>query len=454
MRDIFFYILASANLITMVHLGLYMVGANTYDIIHMRKASDKAKAERPISRSPKNPLVSVIIPAHNEALCIVRTIESVLSSTYQNIEVIVVDDGSTDKTEKIVRKYISSLPSQGVSSYMGRRGRKKTFERQYMRASLVHAPVTLVTQSNKGKGSAMNNGIANYAHGKYVMCLDGDSMLHPKAVENMVNYFKDPSVIGVAANVRIMQSRHWLGILQRFEHMIGYRSKKFYTLTNSEFIVGGVASTYRMSALKRVKLYDTDTLTEDIGLSMKMVATFGNRDHRIVYAADVVAMTEGVQTFRALMRQRYRWKLGSWQNLFKYRSLFGNNDHKKYSRSLTNYRLPMAVLSEFMLLLEPFLLSYIIYLSITYHTAGILIGAYITMTAYVFWTLWPDEHLTLKEKSRMSLLACGIYILFYAMDIVQLAAIFRCLFSFRKIIDRTTLSTWISPKRSGHAASF
>lgn len=452
MHAIMLYILACANLIFMLHLGLYVVGANTYDVLHLRTA--RAKAKKPVRRNQKNALVTVVIPAHNEALCIRRTLDSVLCSSYHEIEIIVVDDGSTDKTVNIVRKYIANLPQVGTTSYIARRGRKAAINRRFKRTPITHAPVVLVTQSNQGKGSAMNNAIANHAHGKFVMCLDGDSVLHPSAIEHAVAYFKDRRVMGVAANVRVMEAKTWLGVLQRFEHMIGYRSKKFYSLTNSEFIIGGVASTYRTSALKRVKLYDTDTLTEDIGLSMKLVAHYGNRKHRIIYAADVVAMTEGVQTFRALMRQRYRWKMGNLQNLFKYRALIGNQDHSKYSHALTTYRLPMAILSEIMLMIEPLLLSYIIYLSIHYHTFGILLGAYLTMTCYVFWNLWPDEHLKLEEKLRMSLLACGMYILFYAMDIVQLAAIFRCIFAYRKIIDRSTLTTWASPTRSGQTASF
>jgi cellulose synthase/poly-beta-1,6-N-acetylglucosamine synthase-like glycosyltransferase len=250
-----------------------------------------------------------------------------------------------------------------------------------------------------------------------------------------------------------MASKQWLGILQRFEHMIGYRSKKFYSLTNSEFIIGGVASTYRTKVLKRAGLYDTDTMTEDIGLSLKLIFKKGNRRHRIVYAADVVAITEGVETFRGLVKQRYRWKMGNLQNLFKYRKLIGNLNRRKYSRMLTAYRLPMAVVSEIMLLLEPLLLGYVIYLSLHYHTLGILLGAYVTLTAYILWAVWPDEHLTNRQKAQMSVLALGMYVLFYTMDLIQLSAAFRCLTNQRTIRHRDGEQTWVSPLRSGRAAT-
>lgn len=467
------YALAFANLLSMMHLGAYIIGANTYDILQVRKnRKQKGGAKQPAA-APQHPLVSVVIPAHNESKVIARTLDSVRASTYDNMEVVVVDDGSTDNTDAMVRNYIARLPLTKTSRYMAFTREREVamtpnadrhqvryrstlkLGRRYVRVPTIRIRTAHVYQVNGGKAVAMNNAIRNYVRGDLVMCLDADSMIHPKAIENAVKYFESPKVIGVAANVRIMNGKGWLTMLQRFEHMIGYRSKKFYSLFNCEFIVGGVASTYRTEALHDVNLYDTDTQTEDIGLSLKMLAHNGNKDKRIVYAADVVAMTEGVQTFRALMRQRYRWKLGALQNLFKYRALIGSTNNKKYSRTLTWYRLPMAVVSECMLLIEPILFSYIIYLSIANQTIGILLGAYMTITLYTLWNVWPDEHLSLKQKLRMSFSALIIYLLFYAMSLVQLAAVYKAIKNHRSIFDLTrTHGTWISPARAGAAVTF
>jgi biofilm PGA synthesis N-glycosyltransferase PgaC len=299
----------------------------------------------------------------------------------------------------------------------------------------------------------MNNAIANHVRGELMMCLDADSLIDTRAIENAVRHFDDPTIMGMAANVRVMGGNNWLALLQRFEHMIGYRSKKFYTLSKSEFIIGGVASTYRTDLVKKVGMYDTDTQTEDIGLSMKLVAQEGNRSKRIMYAADVVAMTEGVQTYRALLKQRYRWKLGCLQNLFKYRNLLFSGQDGKYTRRLTVYRLPMAVLSEVLLLLNPLMLAFIVYLSISHHTLSIVLGAYITVTLYTLWTVWPDENLTVKQKAKMSFYGLFMYALFYAMDLVQLAAIYRCVRNYKTVTFKTaTKSTWTSPERAGTAA--
>lgn len=441
------YALLFANFVSVAHLGFYIVGANIYDAMaqvkrYKNRKHTSAKTNDPVDR------VSVIVPAHNEAMGITSTLQSVHASTYPHMEIVVVDDGSRDGTSNVVRRYAAETPLEVVGGYNARQPRTGEIQRRYMRVPLRRAPLYVVQQSNKGKAAAMNNAIENIAGGDLIMCLDADSQLGRESVARAVSHLQHPEVIGVAANVRVEGKNNWLGLLQRFEHMIGYRSKKFYTLTNSEFVVGGVASTYRKSALQKVGYYDTDTMTEDIGLSMKLIATLGNVKQRVVYAADVVASTEGVQTFGALMKQRYRWKLGSLQNLYKYRGMVLSSNRNKYSRALVYYRLPMAIISEVLLLAGPLMLLYLLALSIQRQSPSIFIGAYITMTVYIFITLWPDEHLTLREKLQMSLQGFVMYILFFAMDVVQVVAAVRCLRNFRQVLLReATASTWVSPAR-------
>ncbi|HSX06451.1 MAG TPA: glycosyltransferase [Candidatus Saccharimonadia bacterium] len=447
MKTVLVYLLALANILSIVHLGFYVVGANIYDIKEFRRK------KAPNKKYPtQHPLVSVIVPAYNEETGIRRTLDSIRRSTYKNIEVIVVNDGSTDNTAKIVERYIAAQKDTLTTSYNARSARTGRLYRRYVREAVGTTSITLVNQQNMGKGAAMNNAIKNYVRGELMMCLDADSTISPWAIENAAEHFNDPSVMGVAANVRVRGGDNWITLLQRFEHMIGYRSKKFYTLSKTEFIIGGVASTYRTKLVRRVGLYDTDTQTEDIGLSMKLIAQEGNRNKRIMYAADVVAETGGVQTYGALIKQRYRWKLGSLQNLFKYRSLF-LNDNEMYTRRLTVYRLPMAVVSELLLLVGPFMIGFIAYLSIVHHTLSIIGGAYVTVTLYTLWTVWPDEYLTSKQKIKMSLQSLVMYMLFYAMDIVQLAAVYRCIRNYKTVTFKTaTQSTWTPPARAEASA--
>lgn len=417
MMDFLFYLFITISIIDVTHFGLYLAGANYYDIAEFRRLARKTKLSR-----TKRPTVTVLIPAHNEELGIIRCLDSVRTNSHRNLEIIVIDDASTDTTTKLVRAYI---------------------------AKHSHRDIRLIAKrKNVGKAEALNHALRKGVKGEFVMTLDADSVLHKQAIKNAVRYFETPNVVGVAANVRVMDSTSLLGLLQKFEYMVGYRSKKFFSVTNSEFIVGGVASTYRYSTMKAVGFYGHDTFTEDIELSLRVISQ-GNKTNRIVYGADVLAMTEGVQSFKALLKQRYRWKMGSLQSLTKHRGLLMNIDNR-YSRMLTFYRIPMAFIGELIVLLEPLVIGYVVYLSFLLLSTTMLIGSYATITLYLLWNLAPDEHMSVRSKLKMAAYTPIMYFLFYTMNVVQLSAIVRCLFNPKQILRKTaTKATWISPARQG-----
>jgi len=423
-----FGLFAVISTLYILHFGYYLVYANLYDIWQMRRRFGRQlEAARGLA-DVQQPLVTVLIPAHNEELVIARCLDSVIASTYENLQIIVVDDASQDSTPRLVRRYIKD----------------RQFKPAYCK---------LVAKiRNGGKGVALNTALKHHARGAYVMTLDADSILAPDAITNAVSYFAYPDVVGVAANVQILDEPTVLGILQKFEHMIGYRSKKAYSLCNCEFVIGGVASTYRMEVLREVGFYDTDTLTEDIGLSIKIINN-GNRENRLVYAADVVAATEGVDGLRALLKQRYRWKYGSLQNLIKYRQLIGSTD-ARYTLGLTMYRMPVAVISEIFLLFSPLIWAYVIYMTLTQYSLGLILGAYLTITIYTLITLWTAEKLTFWNQLRLSIYAPTAYFIFYLMDFVQFWAICKCLFHIRSLLsNKDSNSRWVSPRRIGREVS-
>lgn len=436
---VIFWIFAVISLSYVVHFGLYLVGANFYDLWQQRRKF-RTLAELPVrfsggtngecaatatsslrARPEIASLVSIVVAAHNEESVILRTLESIARSEYPAIEVLVADDASTDLTGRLVRDYQLRHPEMDLRMVRLRK--------------------------NVGKGEALNTALRRHARGEFVMTLDADSTISPDTISNALSYFRDPHVAGVAANVQILHERRMLGILQLLEHMIGYRSKKFYSLFNCEYVVGGVASTYRMCVLRKVDFYDTDTLTEDIGLSSK-IASLGNRKFRIVYGADVVAQTEAVQTLRALTKQRFRWRYGSLQNLIKYRGIIFNPS-RRFSKMLTFYRMPMAIFNEIALLLAPLIWVCVIYWSIASKSLGLVVGAYLTITVYTLLTVWMDENLSAKRRAQLSIYAPAAYFLFYVMDLVQLTAGIRSIASSRGLFHRTGGNTWKSPQRVG-----
>lgn len=413
--QILFYIFIIVSMVNVIHFGLYLIGANYYDIKRFRALAKPVKKKRGLQ-----PLVSVLIPAHNESISIVRCLDSVRRSRYRKMEIIVVDDGSTDNTKQLVRAYMEKHSNRNIR--------------------------LMYKQKNSGKAHALNHALRNGAKGSLIMTLDADSVIDKASISNTVKYFKDPAIAGVAANVRIMDNNRILGLLQIFEYIIGYRSKKFYSASRSEFIIGGVASTYRAEVIKKVSYYDTDVMTEDIALSLKIAAS-GNRANKLVYGVDVVAMTESVTTFKALVRQRYRWKMGMLQSLFRHRKLVGNTDGI-YSKSLTFYRIPMAFFGEVLIILEPIAIAFIIYIIIKSGSAAFVIGAYMTITGYLLWNIWPDELMSTSRKIKMTLFAPLMYFIFYLMNVVQLSAMARCLFNHKQVTRKNAIvSSWVSPKR-------
>lgn len=412
------YLFGITSALYIIHLGFYLVGASMYDVWQRRRLYKQTKYPIPAY----TPHVTVLIPAHNEEKVIIRCIESVIKSSYADIDIIVVNDASTDTTRQLLSAYKRNHPE--------------------VQLRVINKRI------NGGKGRGLNDALRRYVTSELVMMLDADSMLSPNSIERAVTYFIDPTVAGVAANVQIMNRHTTLSILQKFEHMISYRSKKAYSLTNCDFVIGGVASTYRMSIIKSVKFYDTDTLTEDISLSLKIVAK-GNREYRLVYGADITAVTEPVESLGALFRQRFRWKYGSLQNIIKHSDLIGSSD-PRYTSMLAVYRLPMAVVTEAALFLLPLTWAYAIYLTITEHSLLLLIGAYLTISAYMLITLWYDEHLRWRERLYLTLYVPIAYFIFYVMDIIQIVAVVKCLTKIYNLSHRKDIgSTWVSPHRIG-----
>ncbi len=432
------WLFGGVSIVYVAHFGLYLVGANFYDVwqqrrkglrgvrLSVQREAECAATATSTHRAPKEVpgLVSIVVAAHNEEAVIVRTLDSIRRSNYGSFEILVADDASTDLTGQLVRDYQLRHPE-------------------------VDLHIVEMSQ-NVGKGAALNAALRELARGQFVMTLDADSIIEPDAIANALSYFRDPRVAGVAANVQILHEKSTLSILQRFEHLISYRSKKLYSLLNCEFVVGGVASTYRMRVLRKVGFYDTDTQTEDIGLSAK-ITNLGNRRFRMVYGVDVVAKTEGVLTLRALMKQRYRWKFGSLQNLIKYRGMM-LNPSRRYTRMLTYYRMPMAVLSELTLLASPLIWACVFSWTVATQSPGLMLGAYVTISGYTLLTVWMDENLSARERARLSLYAPVAYFLFYIMEMVQLTAAFRCLARPRDLFLRTGSNTWKSPQRAASLA--
>lgn len=394
-------------------LSVFMlIGSSVYDIV----AASEAKNPSTISRTRRNryrPKVSIVIPAYNEELTIVRCLDELKNLRYpkKKLEIIVSDDCSKDATKRITRAYIKAHPNRAIKLVAGK--------------------------TNGGRGEAINRGVAR-SSGEIIVAFDADCIFEPNAIRKLVAHFASPHISAVAANVRILDDGTVLGMIQRLEYLVSFRSKKFNTITNSEFIIGGAGASYRASRLKEAGGFDSRMKTEDIELSMRMTRLFG-KNGGLVYASDYLVYTDPVPTYRALFKQRFRWKFGSLQALFHNRGLLMSL--KKEQNIFTSWvRLPHSLWSEFMLLLEPVLFSTFVYVAVAGKNPALFIGASAAYTVVTWLAIWSDEHLKFSTKLHLSLLAPFMYIASFIMSLVQIVAAIRSLINLRSIVGLKNVS--------------
>jgi biofilm PGA synthesis N-glycosyltransferase PgaC len=185
--------------------------------------------------------------------------------------------------------------------------------------------------------------------------------------------------------------------------------KRSLTSLNIEYIIGGVGSVYRRSTLKQVRGYRTNTITEDIDLSMKVIAR-GNKAYRVIFAADVRTTTQPVLTVGELIKQRYRWKQGRMQAFIRYRHLFLSRD-RKYGKLLAWFQLPYALFGEMYLIVEPIFIATIIAVGIIYSNPSAILIALSVMSLFMVLNFMVTNDEKIRDKIILVILAPVIYLM-------------------------------------------
>lgn len=392
------YLIIIFGIVNAIRMSFLFISGDVYDYFWVKKNKKFVKKNY-------QPLISVIISAYNEEKVIKRTLNSIYTSDYKNFEVVIIDDGSKDKTARIVERFKKNIKLKNL---------------------------TLVSQKNGGKATALNNALRNNTKGSLIMSLDADSVLANDALGKAVLYFRDQKVVAVASNVKIIKQNSLLGVIQYIEYLLGYRLKKAYTVLNNEYIIGGIGSTFRKKAIKSVNYYDTDTITEDIDLTMKLIAK-GNKTNRVIYASDVICYTEPVMNISDLFKQRYRWKFGRFQTLYKNIGLFFNRS-KKYTKPLTLWQLPFVIYSELAFLVDPILIAFIIYLCVKYKETASLLGVIFFLAFYVTLAIISDKYLSYKEKIYLIILTPLSYFFFFTISLIEYIALIKSIFNYKGVI--------------------
>ncbi len=237
------------------------------------------------------PIVSVIVPAFNEAKVIERTIDSLLASDYPDFEIIVVDDGSTDGTFELANE-----------KYAG------------------NGRVVVYKKENGGKAGALNFGWRK-AVGEIIIALDADTMFTRETIASLAHRFVDEHIGAVAGNAKVGNRINIVTKWQALEYVTSQNfDRRAFASLNCITVVPGSVGAWRRSVLEETGGFSSDTLAEDQDLTIQ-VRKLG---YEIGYEEAAVGLTEAPDSLRNLAKQRFRWSFGTLQCMWKHKNALLN----------------------------------------------------------------------------------------------------------------------------------
>jgi cellulose synthase/poly-beta-1,6-N-acetylglucosamine synthase-like glycosyltransferase/spore germination protein YaaH/peptidoglycan/xylan/chitin deacetylase (PgdA/CDA1 family) len=268
---------------TVFILGIVLVSGRAL-IIGILAIIEKLRPDHAKLPEPP-PGVTVLIPAYNEETVIVQTVQSVLLSDLNDIRVIVVDDGSSDRTLELLESNFNKNNN-----------------------------VQIIHQVNRGKAAALNNALS-HAKSEFVVTIDADTEIEPDAIRKLLRHFSDPKVGAVAGNVKVGNRSRWLTRWQALEYITSQNmEKRAFDLLNCITVVPGALGAWRRDAIEAVGGITADTVAEDADLTIA-IRRLG---WRVTYDEEAIAWTEAPETPGQLIRQRFRWTFGTLQSFWKH----------------------------------------------------------------------------------------------------------------------------------------
>ncbi len=237
---------------------------------------NRKKAEARMKLFIERPLITILVPGKNEGKNIYKLVTSLHEQTYQNYEVIVVDDGSDDGT-----------------SYIGRDLEKAGYIDRFLRA-----------EKRGGKASAANFGLY-YAKGKYVVHLDADSSLDRDAIEKiLLPFYMDSRVKGVGGTVKVRNAfETTCTSLQAIEYLKTIQVGRTVTSTLGIYhIISGAFGAFDRQALNHVGAWDIGP-----GLDGDITQKLRKAGHKVAFANDAICLTNAPTKWFRLYKQRLRW---------------------------------------------------------------------------------------------------------------------------------------------------
>lgn len=260
---------------------LRLTWITAFALIQVRKEKQRADNDwRPAS-------AAILIPTFNEEKVIVRSVRAALDCTLENMDVIVIDDGSKDRTVQVVKEVFANEPR-----------------------------VKIIEKPNGGKWSALNAGIAATT-AEVIITIDADTLIAPDAPFLLARHFRDPKVAAVAGHAVIGNRINLITRFQALEYITNQNmDRRALEVVNGITVVPGAIGAWRREALVSIDGFAPDTLAEDSDATVRLLVD----NWKVMYESAAIARTEAPETVRAFMKQRLRWMFGTLQVAYKNRS--------------------------------------------------------------------------------------------------------------------------------------
>ena len=290
-------------------------------IVGLFAVIDRLRRPRRQASPGYNPRVAVLIPAYNEETVIVRTIRSVLNSDYKNLHVIVIDDGSRDRTAEVAARGLRAARSPP-------------------------AACRFLPSRNGGKAAALNYGLERMNEEIYVG-IDADTVIAADAISKLIPHFEDPRIGAMAGNAKVGNRVNLWTRWQALEYITSQNfERRALDLFHVVTVVPGAIGAWRTAPVKAAGGYPLNTVAEDADLTMNLL----EQGFKVDYEDRALAFTEAPIDARGLMRQRFRWSFGTLQAVWKHRAAFVRN------KAMGLFALPNILIFQMLLpLVSPFI---------------------------------------------------------------------------------------------------
>ncbi len=320
---------------------LYVVAGNlVYLAINLVAylALVRSRSHRSIDALPKRlsglePPISILAPAYNEEATIATAVRSLLQLSYTGYEVIVVNDGSSDRTLNVLIEefeltpipdvYHPSLPTKPIKAVYG---------------SPRYPALRIVDKENGGKADALNAGI-NLSRCPLFCCVDADSILDRDGLLRIVQPFlDDPRTVACGGTIRIANGcdfrggfvatiglpKNWLALIQTVEYLRAFLFGRMgWSPLNAMLIISGAFGLFHRETVIQAGGYRVQTIGEDMELVVRLHRHLLSKrlPYRIAYVPDPICWTEAPENLDALRLQRIRWQRGLCESLAGNRQL-------------------------------------------------------------------------------------------------------------------------------------